>query len=111
MTKIKPIPQEPASHLVTLCWRIRIARKRRGLTVHELAGRAGVSPNTLLALERGRPTTSIGVLATVLWLLGLADGFASLAHPDADLHGKALELSRATKRIRKPLADESLDDF
>lgn len=111
MIKIKPIPQEPASHLRTLGERIRIARKRRGLTLRELAGRAGVSPNTLLALERGRSTASIGVLATVLWLLGLDGGFASLADPDADAHGKALELSRTPKRVRRPHIDEPLDDF
>ena len=111
MIKMKTMPQEPVSHLRTLGGRIRIARKRRGLTLRELAARAGVAPNTLLALERGRPTPSIGVLATVLWLLGLDGGFASLADPDADAHGKALELSRTPKRVRKLQTDRTLDDF
>jgi len=109
--KLKAIPLEPAASLRTLGERIRIARKRRGLTLRELAERAGVAPNTLLALERGRPSPSIGLLATVLWLLGLDSGFASVADPDTDAHGKALELSRAPKRVRKPQADRPLDDF
>lgn len=111
MIKIAPIPERPAAHLITLGARIRIARKRRGLTIRQLAERAGVAPNTLLALERGRPSSSVGVLAAVLWLLGLDGGFESLADPDTDAHGKALELSRAPKRIRKQQSDETLDDF
>ena len=111
MIKLGAIPQEPAAQLKTLGGRIRIARKRRGQTLRELAGRARIAPNTLLAIERGKPTVSVGVLATVLWLLGLSDGIASLADPDADAHGKALELARAPKRMRTRRAQEVLDDF
>lgn len=111
MIRTRPIPQAPASQLITLGQRIRIARKRRRLTLREFADRAGVSANTLLALERGRSGASVGLLATVLWLLGLDSGFASLADPDADAHGKALELSRAPKRVRKSHIGAPLDDF
>ncbi|MGH6611254.1 MAG: helix-turn-helix domain-containing protein [Burkholderiaceae bacterium] len=111
MIKSRALPQRPASHIRTVGERIRIARKRRGLTLRELAERAGVAPNTLLALERGQPSASIGVLATVLWLLGIDDAFASLADPESDAHGKALELSRAPKRVRKSHGGKALDDF
>ncbi len=111
MIKLNFIPQEPAAQLKTVGERIRLARKRRGLTLRELASRAGIAPNTLLAVERGKPTASVGALATVLWLLGLDAGLVSLADPDADAHGKALELARTPKRMRKRRAQEVLDDF
>lgn len=88
--------------LIQLGQRVRIARIRRGWSVADLATRAGINRNTLSALEHGKPGTSVGAFATVLWALGLDDAVGAIADPDTDAHGKALEAARRPKRARKP---------
>lgn len=111
MSKQESLPAAVVSHLQLLGRRIRIARKRRGWSVHDLAERAKVNRNTMTALELGKPGVSWSVFATVLWILGLDRDLARLADPDADAHGKALELARAPKRVRKPATREPGHDF
>jgi len=95
------IPSEAADQVTRLGRRIRVARLRRGWSVADLAGRAGISRNTLTALEFGKPGTAVGACFTVLWVLGLDKSLDAIAHPDSDLHGKALEASRRPTRAGK----------
>ena len=103
------IPPQAIERVSQLGQRIRIARIRRGWSVAKLAGKAGINRNTLTALELGKPGTSIGVCFTVLWTLGLDKSLVTLADPDSDLHGKALEASRRPKRAGKPR--KASDDY
>jgi transcriptional regulator with XRE-family HTH domain len=82
--------------------RIRIARIRRGWSVADLAEKAGINRNTLTALELGKMGTAVGVCFAVLWALGLEQTLDSVANPDIDLHGKALEAARRPTRAGKP---------
>ena len=91
--------------------RIRVARIRRGWSVIDLASKAGINRNTLTALELGKPGTAVGVCFTVLWALGLDKSLDSIADPDNDLHGKALEASRRPKRAGKPRKASNDYDF
>ena len=50
---------------------IRKARLRRNISVKLLAQQAGISENTLYAIEKGAPTVSVGAYASVLFVLGL----------------------------------------
>ena len=50
--------------------RLRHLRRRRDLTLVEVAGRAGISPQYLSELERGRKDPSSEVLAAVTGALG-----------------------------------------
>src|SRR5262245_30440551 len=52
---------------------ISVARRRRKLSVQSMAERAFIGRNTITRLERGDPGVSIGIYATVLFILGLAD--------------------------------------
>lgn len=92
------IPLQVAERVVQLGQRIRVARIRRGWSVADLAGKAGVNRNTLTALELGKPGTAVGLCFTVLWVLGLDKTLEGVADPDADQHGKALEASRRPTR-------------
>ncbi len=103
------IPSQVTEQVTQLGQRIRIARIRRGWSVADLAGKAGINRNTLTALELGRAGTAVGVCFTVLWALGLDRTLSSLADPDADLHGKALEAARRPTRAGKPR--KSPDDY
>lgn len=112
MAKLSRLPAATAAHLQRLGGRIRIARKRRGLSAEALAEKVGVFRKTIEALEAGKPGVSVGVLVTVLWVLGLDAGLATLAEPDADTHGKALEAARRPKRVRTSVAaKEDRHDF
>ncbi len=59
--------------------RVRLARKRRRLTVAQLAERVGVSRVTIQKVERGDPTVSLGTAFEAATLLGVA-----LFHADPD---------------------------
>jgi transcriptional regulator with XRE-family HTH domain len=103
------IPMEVGQRIVQLGQRIRVARIRRGWSVADLAAKAGINRNTLTALEQGKPGTAIGVCFAVLWALGLDKTLETVADPDADLHGKALEASRRPTRAGK--SRKTSDDY
>ena len=62
---------------------IRDARLRRRIPTAIMAERASVSRTTLNKVEKGDPGASLGIYATVLFVLGLADRIGDLAdiHP------------------------------
>jgi len=105
------IPLHVSERVAQLGQRIRVARIRRGWSVVDLAGKAGVNRNTLTALELGKPGTAIGVCFTVLWALGLEKSLDAVADPDTDVHGKALEASRRPTRAGKPRKSGNDYDF
>lgn len=107
----KPLPAEASDRVKDLGYRVRLARTRRGLSIAELAAKAGINRNTLNALELGRPGIALGAYVTVLWALGLDKTLDGLAHPDADIHGKTLEASRRPARIRKSRKPKNEYDF
>jgi len=107
----KPIPAEASDRVKDLGYRVRLARTRRGLSIAELAAKAGINRNTLNALELGRPGVAFGAYVTVLWALGLDKTLDGLAHPDADIHGKTLEASRRPARVRKSRKPKNEYDF
>lgn len=107
----KELPAEVDALLLQLAERIRIARKRRGWTVAEMAAKAGLSRNTLTALELGKPGVSIGAYLTALWVLGLDRTLGAVADPDQDAHGKALEAARRPERARKRQPPNDEYDF
>lgn len=80
------------------------ARKRRRLTMALLAERALISVSTLRRVERGDPAVSMGIYATVLFVLGLAEGLASLADLTEDAVGRSLDEERLPQRVRLPKA-------
>lgn len=61
---------------------IRLARKRRGLTVTQVSERAGIHRSTLSMIEKGNPRVSMGAYFNVLRVLGLQDDFLQLAVDD-----------------------------
>ena len=79
---------------------LRDARRRRRIPTSLMAARVGISRSTLLKAERGDPAVSLGVYATMLFVLGLVERIAELADPRHDEVGLALEEERLPKRIR-----------
>jgi transcriptional regulator with XRE-family HTH domain len=79
------------------------------LTILELANRVHVDERTISRLEKGDPSINFKNLVTVLMVLGLEDSVFDLADPNADELGRALELQKYPKRVRK--MDQLSDDF
>jgi transcriptional regulator with XRE-family HTH domain len=79
---------------------IRDARRRRRIPVAILAERVSISRMTLNKVEKGLPGVSMGVYATVLFVLGMADRIGALADPRSDSVGLELEEERLPQRIR-----------
>lgn len=92
-------PRKAKEALVQLGEQIRLARKRRQWTIAELAKKNGVSSPTIIALEKGEPTVSIGVLVSALWTLGLETELLNLANPN-DIEGIKMMNTRLPKKIR-----------
>jgi len=108
---MKTIPIEVAGRIKELGHRVRLARIRRGMSIAEVAAKAGINRNTLNALELGKPGVALGAYLTVLWALGLDKTLDGVAHPDSDTHGKTLEASRRPARVRKSQKSKHEYDF
>lgn len=88
--------------------RLSTARKRRRLTLRELAAKAGIAYDTARAVEAGNLQTGFGAYLAMLWAMGLESEIQAFADPDHDEEGKQLELTRLPKRVRHPM--EPFDD-
>ena len=61
---------------------IKLARLRRKLSTEQVSERANISRPTLLAIEKGSPTVSIGSYLLVLNVLGLEKDLQFVAKDD-----------------------------
>jgi hypothetical protein len=64
-----------------------------------MAQRAMISRTTLVKVESGDQGVSIGIYATVLFVLGMTDRIADLADASHDRPGLDLESENLPKRI------------
>ena len=88
------LPDSQQAALANLGERIRMARKRRGITIADLAERMLVSEKTLRRLEKGDPGTSLAVLVSALFCLELADDLGKVASMEHDQLGLFLDRQR-----------------
>ena len=93
-----PIPVRRA--LMKLGTDIRDARRRRRIPTAVMAERAFISRMTLNKVEKGNPGVSLGIYATVLFVLGMTECLAELADARHDPVGLSLEGERLPQRIR-----------
>lgn len=98
-----PIPVQRA--LRKLGVDIRDARKRRRIPTATMAERAMISRPTLTKVEKGDPGVSLGIYASVLFVLGLTERLAELADVTHDAVGLELEEERLPQRIHGPRPD------
>ena len=62
---------------------IKLARRRRHLSMQDIAERATVTRLTVSKVEHGDPTVSMGIYARVLYALNLEKDITLLASDDA----------------------------
>ena len=76
--------------------RIKKLRLQHGMSLTELAERAGIARNTLRAIERGEPSVTLGSYANVLLCLGLEKDLGFIARDD-ELGRKLQDIGLPTK--------------
>lgn len=76
------------------------ARRRRRIPTALMAERVGVTRATLAKAEKGDSSVSMGVYASMLFVLGLVDRLTEVASARHDEVGMALEEERLPQRIR-----------
>ncbi|MCE1196318.1 helix-turn-helix domain-containing protein [bacterium] len=81
---------------------VRFARLRRGLSSEMVAERAGISRQTLSALENGSGSVSMATWIQVLFVLGFEKDLEAVARDDE--LGRALQDAKlpTRRRARKP---------
>jgi transcriptional regulator with XRE-family HTH domain len=91
---IEGLSQTASKELRLLGEYIKIARKRRHLSLRAFAKRMMVSPPTVVALEKGRPSVSLGIFLQALTALGLEQNYADFLAPENDKVGLGQEIRR-----------------
>lgn len=86
--------------LETVGEQIKLARLRRKFSGEMVAERAGISRNTLISIEQGKPTVSVGHYLNVLKVLGLESDFLLLAKDDE--LGRKLQDAQLSTKERAP---------
>ena len=100
MRTTPPMPLPVKRILAKLGSDIKAARLRRRITMTLMAERAFVARSTLQKVEQGDPGVSLGVYATVLFILGLSERIADLADVGTDSLGLQLDEERLPQRVR-----------
>lgn len=98
LPKMIPLPVTRA--LRKLGGDLRDARLRRRIPTALMAQRVGITRMTLAKAEQGNSGVSLGVYATILFVLGLTERLADLGDVRHDDLGLSLEEERLPKRIR-----------
>ena len=79
----KTMPRALTQLLQLMGEQIMLARKRRHLSMQDIADRATVTRLTVSKVEHGDPTVSMGIYARILFALNLEKDIALLAADDA----------------------------
>ena len=94
------LPRAAKQALAKLGEDIAVARKKRRISTVSMAERAFISRGTLHKVERGDPSVSSGIYATVLAILGLADRLAQAADRRNDSLGLDIDEERLPKKVQ-----------
>lgn len=96
----RTLPRAAKRALVKLGDDIAIARKKRRISTVSMAERAFISRGTLYKVEKGDPSVSMGVYATVLAILGLVDRLGDVADRRDDRLGLDLDEDRLPSKVQ-----------
>lgn len=89
------MPPATVSALQKLGADLAVARLRRKESLKTWAKRLGVTVPTLIRLESGDPSVSVGIVASALWLVGRDGEIAKLAAPEHDQGALELDVRKA----------------
>ncbi len=96
------LPPSVRRNLAKLGADLSAARRRRRISTQVMAERAFTSRPTIARVERGDPSVSMGIYASVLFVLGMTDRLGTLADAATDAIGLGLDDERLPRRIHTP---------
>jgi transcriptional regulator with XRE-family HTH domain len=106
------LPRPLKQKLANVGQQIKLARKRRRMTMKEMAKRMFVTRKTISRLESGDPGVSFGVLGAALLVLGLENDLDHLAQPESDTVGNLIDRRGHERKQRvQPSRDTVNLDF
>lgn len=79
---------------------IQLARKRRKMSLVEIAKRSGFDRRTISQMEAGHPGVSLGVFIQLLSILNLLPGLAVALDPKNDISAVELEVRRTRSKLK-----------
>src|SRR5205823_2209995 len=107
----KALPAVAIDQLQKLGRAISVARKRRRLSLSEMAERMMVNIKTVQRLEKGDPSVGMGIVATALWVLGMHRRIGDLVAPETDQIGLQQDIKNLPRVFRKSRKQAALTDF
>lgn len=88
-----------------------VARKRRRLSLREMAQRMMVNLKTVQRLEKGDATVGIGIVADALWILGMHKRLGDLVAPETDTTALNEDIKNLPRDFRKTKTRNDKYDF
>ena len=109
MRRRRPVLPATQAALVALGAQIATARREAGWTAAELAERLGVTPPVVTKIEKGSPTTTIGVVFEAAVVCGVPL-FGAAPHELADVASRQRDrlalLPARVRRRAQPVSDD-----
>lgn len=90
---------------------LTVARKRRQLSLREMADRMMVNFKTVERMEKGDPAVGIGIVASALWILGMHRRLGDLVAPETDTTALQEDIKNLPRDFRKTKKDTHKYDF
>ncbi|HEY3309043.1 MAG TPA: helix-turn-helix transcriptional regulator [Desulfuromonadaceae bacterium] len=94
---VSGISQSETKELALLGEYVKIARKRREMSLRDMAARMMVSVPTVMNLEKGSPAVSMGIFMRALSVLDIGKNLANELAPENDTIGMGIEIRRVKK--------------
>jgi len=110
----KDLPINCQKELSNLASNIKLARKRRRITLEDMAEKTSTSKSTISRLEAGDSRVSIETLLKVLNVLGLLRGLSNFVSPESDseqIMSDIKELRIGKSKRAKPIFSPSELEF
>ena len=108
---LSALPAVVVDQLEKLGRDLTVARKRRQLSLREMAARMMVNFKTVERMEKGDPAVGIGILASALWILGMHRRLGDLVAPETDTTALHEDIKNLPRDFRKTKKDTDKYDF
>ena len=113
MKKTLNISLKTLNEAINLGQNVKLARKRREISISEMANKLNISRATVYRLEEGDTSVSLGLYLEALYQLGLLQGISIATDPtlDIDLVEKQVKKARMQKKQKASLPNDIDLDF
>jgi len=105
------LPAAAHDQLLKLGKDIAVARKRRRMSMAEMAERMMVNLKTVQRMEKGDPAVGVGIIASALWVLGMHRRIGDIVAPESDTTGLQADIQNLPRDFRRTKKQAGKFDF